>query len=237
VDDFKKGSAQMKKAVYIFFAAWLTSAGTPTSSYPQGFGQNKVQYQRHRWQYIQSEHYDIYFYENGLHAAQFTAAVAESSYKQISRLPISNAGAHPILVYNSHNDFEETNVSAGIQEESVGGFTEFSRIASFCLRRLGGAISPRDSSRAGTRDALAIFLRHRGRRRDSGRPAFPGRCGMAKGMPNIFRCIMTPTRTTSCAMRSSPAICRRFRGSTPFSRTKAGRHCCTGLKIASAWKR
>jgi Tol biopolymer transport system component len=112
--------------VRILFAALLLSTTLTSSGFPQGFGKNKIQYQNRRWQYIQSEHYDIYFYGEGLMAAKFTAAVAESSYHQISRLLNFQMQARtPILVYNSHNDFEETNVSPEIVEESVGGFTEF----------------------------------------------------------------------------------------------------------------
>jgi Tol biopolymer transport system component len=109
-----------------FIVAALLVAALPSLGFSQGFGKNKIQYQRHRWQYIQSEHYDIYFYGDGLAAAKFTAAVAESSYQQISRmLDFKMQARTPILVYNSHNDFEETNVSPEIVEESVGGFTEF----------------------------------------------------------------------------------------------------------------
>ncbi len=110
----------------ITFAALLAALILPAAVFSQGFGQNKIQYQTRRWQFIQSEHYDIYFYQGGQTAAKFTAAVAESSYSQISRLLNFKMQARtPILVYNSHNDFEETNVSPEIVDESVGGFTEF----------------------------------------------------------------------------------------------------------------
>ncbi len=90
------------------------------------FGKNKIQYRDYDWKYIQTEHYDIYFYGDGLNAAKFAAAVAESSYKQISRLlDFEMLARTPIILYNSHNDFEETTVSPEIQPESVGGFTEF----------------------------------------------------------------------------------------------------------------
>ncbi len=115
-----------RKCTRFLAAAFLLAMILSPEAFSQGFGKNKIQYQTRRWQFIQSEHYDIYFYEGGLSAAKFTAAVAESSYKQISRLLDFQLQARtPILIYNSHNDFEETNVSAEIQEESVGGFTEF----------------------------------------------------------------------------------------------------------------
>jgi Tol biopolymer transport system component len=116
----------MKLKLFHFSFAAFFMLVLPVAVFSQGFGQNKIQYQARRWQFIQSEHYDIYFYEGGATAAKFTAAVAESSYHQISRrLNFKMQARTPILVYNSHNDFEETNVSAEIQDESVGGFTEF----------------------------------------------------------------------------------------------------------------
>ncbi len=92
----------------------------------QSFGKNKVQYERKEWHYIQTKHFDIFFYQGGEAAAKFTAAVAESSVTSLARtFQFELIARIPFLLYNSHNDFEETNVSPEIQEESVGGFTEF----------------------------------------------------------------------------------------------------------------
>jgi len=103
----------------IFFSAVMSAPA-------QDFGKNRIQYRRHQWKYLQSEHYDIYFYGDGQSAAEFAAAVAESSYQHISRvLDFKMQARTAILLYNSHNDFEETNIAPDIQEESVGGFTEF----------------------------------------------------------------------------------------------------------------
>lgn len=113
------------KLIHVLAAAFFLGDWSQ-ALWAQGFGQNKIQYQTRQWQFIQSEHYDIYFYEGGTTAAKFTAAVAESSYHHISRLlNFKMQSRTPILIYNSHNDFEETNVSPEIQDESVGGFTEF----------------------------------------------------------------------------------------------------------------
>ena len=98
----------------------------PALALAQSFGKNKVQYQNKQWHYIQSQHFDIYFYQGGDAAAHFTAAVAESSLTSLNRtFKFQLIARIPFLLYNSHNDFEETNVSPDIQEESVGGFTEF----------------------------------------------------------------------------------------------------------------
>ncbi|MBN2417582.1 PD40 domain-containing protein [bacterium] len=97
----------------------------PVTLQAQMFGKNKVQYHEFNWEYIQSRHFDIYYYEGGRGLADFTADIAESSYVDISRhFRYRIIKRIPILVYNSHNDFSQTNVTTEMIEESVGGFTE-----------------------------------------------------------------------------------------------------------------
>ena len=50
----------------------------------QSFGQNKVQYREFDWNFIQTPHFDIYYYGGEQVLAEFTADVAEESYEQIS---------------------------------------------------------------------------------------------------------------------------------------------------------
>ena len=89
------------------------------------FGKNKVQYTEFEWFYIQSAHFDVYFSQGGEYIADFTADMAESAYTSISksfRYQITNR--IPIVVYNSHNDFQQTNVVNEYLEEGIGGVTE-----------------------------------------------------------------------------------------------------------------
>ncbi len=89
------------------------------------FGKNKVQYKKFDWWYIQTSHFDIYFSEDGEYLANFTAAAAESAYTLLSksfRYQINNR--IPIMVYNSHNDFQQTNVLSEYLDEGIGGVTE-----------------------------------------------------------------------------------------------------------------
>jgi Tol biopolymer transport system component len=91
----------------------------------QYFGKNKVQYKNFDWYFIQSEHFDIYFYEGGKDIAEFTAQVAEEAYKQISRdwkFLLRNRVV--FVVYKSHNDWQQTNVVISYLEEGIGGVTE-----------------------------------------------------------------------------------------------------------------
>ncbi|MCU7494678.1 MAG: biopolymer transporter Tol [Ignavibacteria bacterium] len=89
------------------------------------FGQNKVQYKNYSWYYIQTRHFDIYFSDGGGTLAEFTAKAAEDALVALQnsfRYAINNRIT--IIVYRSHNDFQETNVTDEYLEEGIGGFTE-----------------------------------------------------------------------------------------------------------------
>src|SRR3972149_4979973 len=86
------------------------------------YGKNKVQYKNFDWQYIQTNHFDIYFSQNGYELAEFTAEAAEDAYesiRKILRYDINNRV--PFVVYNSHNEFQQTNVVDEYMEEGIGG--------------------------------------------------------------------------------------------------------------------
>jgi Tol biopolymer transport system component len=91
----------------------------------QGFGKNKIQYKGFDWQQIKTPHFTIYYYQGEEELAKFAAQVAEDSYYQLQEdLNHSFTKRMPLILYNSHNDFEQTNVTLELVEESVGGFTE-----------------------------------------------------------------------------------------------------------------
>lgn len=114
---------QIKRFPILTLVLVLTWAFTASAQY---FGKNKVQYTNFEWFYIQSGHFDIYFTEGGDEIAEFVAEIAEQSYISLMKdFRYELQKRLSIIVYNSHNDFEQTNVSLGPPEESVGGFTEF----------------------------------------------------------------------------------------------------------------
>jgi len=91
----------------------------------QSFGQNKVQYRNFDWSFIQTPHFDIYYYGEKQGLAEFTAEVAEEAYEQISlHLRWDLKRRVSIMVYNSHNEFQQTNVVGPYMREGVGGVTE-----------------------------------------------------------------------------------------------------------------
>ena len=91
----------------------------------QSFGQNKVQYREFDWNFIQTSHFDIYYYGDQQALAEFAAEVAEESYEQISiHLRWDLKRRVSIMVYNSHNEFQQTNVVGSYMREGIGGVTE-----------------------------------------------------------------------------------------------------------------
>lgn len=89
------------------------------------FGQNKVQYKVFDWKYIQSQHFDIYFNQGGEYIAQFTAVAAESSLVSLeNNIGYGIKNRIPILVFNSHNEFQQNNAVDEYLSEGIGGVTE-----------------------------------------------------------------------------------------------------------------
>ncbi|MCH9032463.1 MAG: PD40 domain-containing protein, partial [candidate division Zixibacteria bacterium] len=89
------------------------------------FGKNKVIYRDFEWTYIQSKHFDIYYYDEQYDLARFSAQVLEDAYDQITEeLDYTLRSRVPIFIYLSHNDFQQTNITSGLLPEGVGGFTE-----------------------------------------------------------------------------------------------------------------
>lgn len=104
-------------AVAIIFSAYQ-------NAYSQ-FGKNKVQYKVFDWKFIQSKHFDVYFSQGGYDLAQYTAFVAESSLASLSKnLDYNITNRIPIVVFNSHNEFQQNNVLDEFMPEGVGGVTE-----------------------------------------------------------------------------------------------------------------
>ncbi|MCH7520502.1 MAG: PD40 domain-containing protein [Candidatus Marinimicrobia bacterium] len=89
------------------------------------FGQNTVQYDRYDWHFIQSPYFDIYFYGDDLTLAEYTSEVATDAYLHISdRLNWQIQKRISIMVYQSHSDFQQTNVISQYLTEGIGGVTE-----------------------------------------------------------------------------------------------------------------
>lgn len=89
------------------------------------FGKNKVRYNDYHWSYIQTEHFDVYFHDDGEELAHFAAPVVEQAVNEISRVLNWRLRKRvSVIIYNSHSDFQQTNVTLSYLYEGILGFTE-----------------------------------------------------------------------------------------------------------------
>ena len=91
------------------------------------FGKNRVQYEQFDWRFIETEHFDIYYYDSkNYHLAQFTAETLEPALKQLQEdLGSQLTDRIPVIIYDSHSDFAQTNVvPLPVDAQGIGGVTD-----------------------------------------------------------------------------------------------------------------
>ena len=108
-------------------AAILSAAAAQRAAAQVGsFGRNKPTTQIYDWQYVQTPHFDIYYYEGMERIARIATTIAEESYEQISSsFDYRLRNRVPIVIYGSRSGFRETHLTPGLVPEGTGGFTEF----------------------------------------------------------------------------------------------------------------
>jgi Tol biopolymer transport system component len=106
----------------LVLCAVLSGAGTAEAQY---FGRNKVYYDQLDFRLLQTEHFDIYYYQEEAAATRQAARMAERWYARYSRLfDHTFTQRQPLILYASHPHFAQTNVTPGAVSEGTGGFTE-----------------------------------------------------------------------------------------------------------------
>ncbi len=89
------------------------------------FGKNRVQFKKLKWQYYQSQNFNVYFYEQGGELAKFVLQIAEKELPSIeSEAEYSLQRRANILVYNNYSDFQQTNIGLNTDILSTDGTTK-----------------------------------------------------------------------------------------------------------------
>lgn len=90
------------------------------------FGRNKVQYSDFDWKILRTRHFDIYYYDHLDEIAEIGASYAEEAYDKL-KVEFNNVVTRriPLIFYNTHIHFQQTNTTPGFIPEGVGGFFEF----------------------------------------------------------------------------------------------------------------
>ena len=91
----------------------------------QYFGQNKPRYRSFDFQVLSTPTYDIYYYTKNRQVLERLANLAEQWYKlHQAVLQDTFIRKNPILFYNNHAEFQQTNAISGAIGTGTGGVTE-----------------------------------------------------------------------------------------------------------------
>lgn len=89
------------------------------------FGKNRVQYQKFSWKYYQTENFNTYFSQDGLALGKYVAQVAEKELPQIEEfLEYGLQRRANVVVYNSFDEMQQSNIGLGIDWQNTGGVTK-----------------------------------------------------------------------------------------------------------------
>ncbi|MGQ0737521.1 MAG: hypothetical protein ACT4OJ_00520 [Bacteroidota bacterium] len=116
----------MKKALSLIaclsvFMAMETAAQVNTVE----FGKNRVQYQKFKWKYYQTENFNTYFSQDGLGLGKYVAQVAEGELPSIEEfVEYGSQRRINIVVYNNYDEMQQSNIGIGIDWQNTGGVTK-----------------------------------------------------------------------------------------------------------------
>ncbi|MDI9358966.1 MAG: hypothetical protein QM528_08460 [Phycisphaerales bacterium] len=90
------------------------------------YGKNVIQHKKLKWKFCQSPNFNTCYYQGGLALAKYVSQVAEEELPSIEKavehsLPTKSY----IVVYNSFEDYQQTNIGLGIDWQNGGGVTKF----------------------------------------------------------------------------------------------------------------
>lgn len=89
------------------------------------FGKNRIQYKKLKWQYYQTENFNVYFYANGQELAKYVIQVAEKELPKIeTEAEYSLQRRANIILYNNYSDYEQTNIGLDADIINTGGTTK-----------------------------------------------------------------------------------------------------------------
>ena len=111
------------KKYFVLLISFLILYPTLDAQY---FGRNKPRYQKFDFKVRETDNFDIHFYMKNRDAVDRIAQQTEQWHDMIQQiLRDTFYTANPVIFYNNHAEFQETNASGGIISVGMGGFTDF----------------------------------------------------------------------------------------------------------------
>ena len=114
---------RLRAGVMLAFAVMILAAGAV--AHAQSFGRNKVQTRDLQWKVLTTPHFRIHHYQGAEELAVRASIIAERAYREYAdRLDHELQTRVPFILYASHADFAQTNISDYLIGEGTGGFSE-----------------------------------------------------------------------------------------------------------------
>src|SRR5687768_13368207 len=89
------------------------------------FGKNRVQYQKFKWKFYQTENFNTYFSQDGLEIGKYVAQVAEEELPQLEEfIEYGLQRRINIALYNNFDEMQQSNIGLGIDWQNTGGVTK-----------------------------------------------------------------------------------------------------------------
>jgi WD40 repeat protein len=87
------------------------------------FGKNKIVYERFDWLTYRAPHFDVYYYAEEANHLDQVVSYAESQYMRLSQILDHEIKFRiPLIFYQTHVEFEQTNIILGFISEGIGAF-------------------------------------------------------------------------------------------------------------------
>lgn len=114
------------RVVFLSLIAAIYLGNAQAQDAYERFGKNRIQYKQFRWNYLSSENFDVYYYDDRKRVAQDALDYLEKEFDRITDL----IGFYPyqktkVFLYNSVADLQQSNIGMDKQQFSAGGETDF----------------------------------------------------------------------------------------------------------------
>ncbi len=89
------------------------------------FGKNRLQFQKFKWKYYQTENFNSYFSQDGLGLGKYVAQIAEAELPGIEEFVEYGLQRRAnIVIYNNFDEMQQSNIGLGIDWQNTGGVTK-----------------------------------------------------------------------------------------------------------------
>jgi hypothetical protein len=112
-----------KYFVYILFLFSFFSAQAQVNTVV--FGKNRLQFKKFNWKFYQSPNFNTYTSQGGTELGKFVAQIAEEELPSLEKFTeYALQRRTNIVVYNSYDDFKQSNIGIGADWQNAGGLTK-----------------------------------------------------------------------------------------------------------------